>query len=105
MYAKDAGNSDVSNIRKKKSVVYSNAEGLGERMQQKIKEMLIKIKDVLVSVWHSYKRMRQENNIYFNILVGLVFFAIVGTVLCMVSYAREAAALRQVEIQKEKEAQ
>ena len=45
MYAKDAGNSDVSNIRKKKSVVYSNAEGLGERMQQKIKEMLIKIKD------------------------------------------------------------
>lgn len=42
-------------------------------MQQKIKEMLIKIKDVLVSVWHSYKRMRQENNIYFNILVGLVF--------------------------------
>ena len=41
-------------------------------MQQKIKEMLIKIKDVLVSVWHSYKRMRQENNIYFNILVGLV---------------------------------
>lgn len=58
---------------KKKSVVYSNAEGLGERMQQKIKEMLIKIKDVLVSVWHSYKRMRQENNIYFNILVGLVF--------------------------------
>ena len=78
MYAKDAGNSDVSNIRKKKSVVYSNAEGLGERMQQKIKEMLIKIKDVLVGVWHSYKRMRQENNIYFNILVGLVFFAIVG---------------------------
>ena len=43
LYAKDAGNSDVSNIRKKKSVVYSNAEGLGERMQQKIKEMLIKI--------------------------------------------------------------
>lgn len=105
MYAKDAGNSDVSNIRKKKSVVYSNAEGLGERMQQKIKEMLIKIKDVLVSVWHSYKRMRQENNIYFNILVGLVFFAIVGTGVCMVANAREAAALRQVEIQKEKEAQ
>lgn len=103
MYAKDAGNSDVSNIRKKKSVVYSNAEGLGERMQQKIKEMLIKIKDVLVSVWHSYKRMRQENNIYFNILVGLVFFAIVGTGVCMVANAREAAALRQVEIQKEKE--
>ena len=97
MYAKDAGNSDVSNIRKKKSVVYSNAEGLGERMQQKIKEMLIKIKDVLVSVWHSYKRMRQENNIYFNILVGLVFFAIVGTGVCMVANAREAAALRQVE--------
>lgn len=92
MYAKDAGNSDVSNIRKKKSVVYSNAEGLGERMQQKIKEMLIKIKDVLVSVWHSYKRMRQENNIYFNILVGLVFFAIVGTGVCMVANAREAAA-------------
>ena len=45
LYAKDAGNGDVSNIRKKKSVVYSNAEGLGERMQQKIKEMLIKIKD------------------------------------------------------------
>ena len=105
MYAKDAGNDDVSNIRKKKSVVYSNAEGLGERMQQKIKEMLIKIKDVLVSVWHSYKRMRQENNIYFNILVGLVFFAIVGTGVCMVANAREAAALRQVEIQKEKEAQ
>ena len=105
MYAKDAGNSDVSNIRKKKSVVYSSAEGLGERMQQKIKEMLIKIKDVLVSVWHSYKRMRQENNIYFNILVGLVFFAIVGTGVCMVANAREAAALRQVEIQKEKEAQ
>lgn len=105
MYAKDAGNSDVSNIRKKKSVVYSNAEGLGERMQQKIKEMLIKIKDVLVSVWHSYKRMRQENNIYFNILVGLVFFAIVGTGVCMVANAREAAALRQVEMQKEKEAQ
>ena len=104
LYAKDAGNSDVSNIRKKKSVVYSNAEGLGERMQQKIKEMLIKIKDVLVSVWHSYKRMRQENNIYFNILVGLVFFAIVGTGVCMVANAREAAALRQVEIQKEKEA-
>ena len=74
-------------------------------MQQKIKEMLIKIKDVLVSVWHSYKRMRQENNIYFNILVGLVFFAIVGTGVCMVANAREAAALRQVEIQKEKEAQ
>ena len=105
MYAKDAGNSDVSNIRKKKSVVYSNAEGLGERMQQKIKEMLIKIKDVLVSVWHSYKRMRQENNIYFNILVGLVFFAIVGTGVCMVANAREVAALRQVEMQKEKEAQ
>ena len=70
-------------------------------MQQKIKEMLIKIKDVLVSVWHSYKRMRQENNIYFNILVGLVFFAIVGTGVCMVANAREAAALRQVEIQKE----
>ena len=105
LYAKDAGNSDVSNIRKKKSVVYSNAEGLGERMQQKIKEMLIKIKDVLVSVLHSYKRMRQENNIYFNILVGLVFFAIVGTGVCMVANAREAAALRQVEIQKEKEAQ
>ena len=66
-------------------------------MQQKIKEMLIKIKDVLVSVWHSYKRMRQENNIYFNILVGLVFFAIVGTGVCMVANAREAAALRQVE--------
>lgn len=30
LYVKDAGNSDVSNIRKKKSVVYSNAEGLGE---------------------------------------------------------------------------
>lgn len=74
-------------------------------MQQKIKEMLIKIKDVLVSVWHSYKRMRQENNIYFNILIGLVFFAIVGTGVCMVANAREAAALRQVEIQKEKEAQ
>ena len=51
-----------------------------------------------------YKRMRQENNIYFNILVGLVFFAIVGTGVCMVANAREAAALRQVEIQKEKEA-
>ena len=49
--------------------------------------------------------MRQENNIYFNILVGLVFFAIVGTGVCMVANAREAAALRQVEIQKEKEAQ
>lgn len=105
MYAKDDGNSDVSNIRKKKRTLCSNAKGMGERMQQKIKEMLIKIKDVLVSVWHSYKRMRQENNIYFNILVGLVFFAIVGTGVCMVANAREAAALRQVEIQKEKEAQ
>lgn len=105
MYAKDDGNGDVSNIRKKKRTLCSNAKGMGERMQQKIKEMLIKIKDVLVSVWHSYKRMRQENNIYFNILVGLVFFAIVGTGVCMVANAREAAALRQVEIQKEKEAQ
>lgn len=73
LYAKDDGNGDVSNIRKKKRTLCSNAKGMGERMQQKIKEMLIKIKDVLVSVWHSYKRMRQENNIYFNILVGLVF--------------------------------
>ena len=106
MYAKDAGNGDVSNIRKKKERLFAvTQEGMGERMQQKIKEMLIKIKDVLVSVWHSYKRMRQENNIYFNILVGLVFFAIVGTGVCMVANAREAAALRQVEIQKEKEAQ
>ena len=105
MYAKDAGNDDVSNIRKKKSVVYSNAEGMGERMQQKIKKILIKIKDTMVSVMHSYKRMRQENNIYFNILVGLVFFAIVGTGVCMVANAREVAALRQVEMQKEKEAQ
>lgn len=91
MYAKDDGNGDVSNIRKKKRTLCSNAKGMGERMQQKIKEMLIKIKDVLVSVWHSYKRMRQENNIYFNILVGLVFFAIVGTGVCMVANAREAA--------------
>ena len=68
MYAKDDGNGDVSNIRKKKRTLCSNAKGMGERMQQKIKEMLIKIKDVLVSVWHSYKRMRQENNIYFNII-------------------------------------
>ena len=105
MYAKDAGNDDVSNIRKKKSVVYSNAEGMGERMQQKIKKILIKIKDTMVSVMHSYKRMRQENNIYLNILVGLVFFAIVGTGVCMVANAREVAALRQVEMQKEKEAQ
>lgn len=50
LYAKDDGNGDVSNIRKKKRILYSNAEGMGERMQQKIKEMLIKIKDVLVSV-------------------------------------------------------
>ena len=105
MYAKDAGNDDVSNIRKKKRTLYSNVEGMGERMQQKIKKILIKIKDTLVSVLHSYKRMRQENNIYFNILVGLVFFAIVGTGVCMVANAREVAALRQVEMQKEKEAQ
>ncbi len=74
-------------------------------MQQKIKKILIKIKDTMVSVMHSYKRMRQENNIYFNILVGLVFFAIVGTGVYVWWQMREAAALRQVEIQKEKEAQ
>ena len=44
LYAKDDGNGDVSNIRKKKRTLYSNAEGMGERMQQKIKEMLIKMK-------------------------------------------------------------
>lgn len=95
----------MSAISVRKRALFTVTQRDWERMQQKIKEMLIKIKDVLVSVWHSYKRMRQENNIYFNILVGLVFFAIVGTGVCMVANAREAAALRQVEIQKEKEAQ
>lgn len=72
---------------------------------QKRKIILKKIKKVTGKILHSYKRMRRENNIYFNILVGLVFFAIVGTGVCMVANAREAAAIRQVEAQKEKEAE
>ena len=65
MYAKDAGNSDVSNIRKKKSVVYSNAEGLGERMQQKIKKILIKITENMLGhiLIHNEKRLPQCDNL------------------------------------------
>ena len=74
-------------------------------MAQKIKEILLDIKKAIENIGHSYKRMRRENNIYFNILVGLVFFAIVGTGVCMVANAREAAAIRKVEVQKEKEAE
>ena len=59
----------MSVISVRKRALFTVTQRDWERMQQKIKEMLIKIKDVLVSVWHSYKRMRQENNIYFNILV------------------------------------
>lgn len=51
----------------------------------------------------SYKRMKQQNNVYFTILVGLVFFAIIGTGVCMAANAKEAAAQRQVEAQKAKE--
>ena len=74
-------------------------------MQTKIKVNFDKDKRYNGECHAQLQRMRQENNIYFNILVGLVFFAIVGTGVCMVANAREVAALRQVEMQKEKEAQ